>query len=298
MHSWVPVAILPNLSGGRAIDAEMVAFAPFDDARVAAMREAIPLFSDHAAELLTDKETVLQRFGFVTTNSISQIFLRRVIERHLKSSTPVSIVMAMPDHPWRGNGKDNASVRIAMTVVEPGVKEGALREVLREVGLDTDTPIVALDERHGPINADLTIGADVSKARELNSNRGLCSNGMKPLGTGFIVTPSVAVQLGLGRREGLDRHIRPYRNGRDLTARSRGVLALDFFGLSSDELQRRYPEAYQYLDSTVKPGREASAARSTTRDAQEYAEKWWLFCKPRQELREFIEGLHRFIVTV
>ena len=33
---------------------------------------------DRAAELLTRKGTTLQRFGFVTTNSITQVFQRRV----------------------------------------------------------------------------------------------------------------------------------------------------------------------------------------------------------------------------
>ena len=40
---------------------------------------------DHAAELLTRKGTVLRRFGLVTTNSISQVFQRRVMERHLRA---------------------------------------------------------------------------------------------------------------------------------------------------------------------------------------------------------------------
>ena len=40
---------------------------------------------DRAAELLTRKGTSLRRFGFVTTNSITQVFQRRVMERHLKA---------------------------------------------------------------------------------------------------------------------------------------------------------------------------------------------------------------------
>ena len=253
---------------------------------------------DHAAALLTVNGAILRRFGFVTTNSISQSFLRRVIERHLNAKSPVSIIMAVPDHPWRGNGKDNASVRIAMTVVEAGTRDGVLREVVREFDLASEAPTVDLNEKTGRINGDLTIGANVSLAQELISNKGLCSNGMKPLGAGFIVSSAVATQLGLEKRDGLERHIRPYRNGRDLTARARNVLALDFFGLSAEQLRMNYPEAYQHLAKTVKPAREASAASSSTRDAQEYAEKWWLFCKPRQELREFTSGLSRYIVTV
>ena len=43
---------------------------------------------DRAAELLTRKGTVLRRFGLVTTNSITQVFQRRVMERHLKAKKP------------------------------------------------------------------------------------------------------------------------------------------------------------------------------------------------------------------
>jgi hypothetical protein len=41
-----------------------------------------------------------------------------------------------------------------------------------------------------------------------------------------------AVELGLGRMPGLDRHIRHYRNGRDMTAVPRDVMVIDLFGLS------------------------------------------------------------------
>ena len=37
-------------------------------------------------------------------------------------------------------------------------------------------------------------------------------------GEGFIVTLDEAKHLGLGTVPGLDAHIRPFRNGRDLTA--------------------------------------------------------------------------------
>ena len=50
-------------------------------------------------------------------------------------------------------------------------------------------------------------------------------------GAGFLVTPEEAAALGLGRVDGLDAHIRPYRNGRDLTQTPRGVLVIDLFGL-------------------------------------------------------------------
>ena len=174
---------------------------------------------DHAADLLVRPGSVLRRFGFVTTNSITQVFQRRVVQRHLSAAAPVSIVMAIPDHPWTRTAPDAAAVRIAMTVCEAGSKPGTLLRVTRETVLESDAPDIECEELYGRINADLTVGTDVTTAEALSSNAGLCSPGVKLHGAGFIVTPFEAERLGLGRRPGLERHIRPYRNGRDLTAR-------------------------------------------------------------------------------
>jgi hypothetical protein len=71
---------------------------------------------DRAAEALSATGGRLERFGFVTTNSITQEFSRRVIARHLDGKAPVSLVMAIPDHPWTKATAESAAVRIAMTV--------------------------------------------------------------------------------------------------------------------------------------------------------------------------------------
>lgn len=99
---------------------------------------------DHAAELLTQSGTRLRRFGFVTTNSITQLFQRRTIERHLTGKRPLSIIMAIADHPWTKAGRDTAAVRIAMTVAQAGHHDGKLCTVLSEAGLDSDQPQIAL----------------------------------------------------------------------------------------------------------------------------------------------------------
>src|SRR5205823_679331 len=98
---------------------------------------------DRAAEILISRKTRLRRFGFVTTNSITQVFQRRVVERRIKAAQAVSIVLAVRDHPWTKASKDAAAVRIAMTVVEAGTREGVIREVVREERLETDEPLIA-----------------------------------------------------------------------------------------------------------------------------------------------------------
>jgi hypothetical protein len=242
---------------------------------------------DRAAEFLTAKGSPLRRFGFVTTNSITQEFSRRVMKKRMEAKTPVSLVMAIPDHPWTKAAADSAAVRIAMTVVAKGDQEG----VVRESALDSDEPVVELAERIGRINPDLTVGADVGSVISLSANDGVCSRGVALHGAGFIVTPDEAKYLGLGKRSGLEGHIRPYRNGRDLAAVSRGVMVIDLDGLSSNEVRERYPEVYQHLLVRVKPERD--------KNNEEYRKThWWLFGRRNTDLRSGLAHLNRYIATV
>ncbi|NEW91414.1 DNA methyltransferase [Rhodopseudomonas sp. BR0M22] len=246
---------------------------------------------DRAAELLTRKGTVLRRFGLVTTNSISQVFQRRVMEKHLKAKKPISLIMAIPDHPWTKATPDAAAVRIAMTVSVAGVNEGILQEVTREAKLDTDAPEISLAPVVGTINSDLTVGIDVTVATVLAANAGICSPGVKLHGSGFVVTRAEAERLGLGRRPGLDQHLKDYRNGRDLAARSRGSMVIDLFGLSCEEVRQKYPEVYQHIASTVKAERENNNRES-------YRLNWWTFGEPRKDLRPALADLERYIATI
>ncbi|WP_332683608.1 DNA methyltransferase [Bosea sp. (in: a-proteobacteria)] len=280
------------------------------DGYVAALRLAWPQMNesadlvmywwDRAAELLTRPDTALRRFGFVTTNSITQLFQRRVVERHLSARKPVSLLLAIADHPWTKAGKDAAAVRIAMTVAAAGRHDGRQLEVVSEAGLDSDQPQIEIVERTGRINPDLTIGVDATQALALLANESLCSPGVKLHGAGFIVKPDEAIALGLGRRPGLEAHIRPYRNGRDLTARPRGALVIDLLGLDAGEVRERFPEVYQHVKLTVKEEKDASG-RPVGRDAnnrQSYRDLWWVFGEPRRELRPALAGLQRYIATV
>ena len=253
---------------------------------------------DRAADLITRKGSVLRRFGFVTTNSISQVFQRRTLERYMAGKTPVSLVMAIPDHPWTKATPDAAAARIAMTVAEAGSRDGVLREVTSEAGLETDQPAIFFEERTGRIHADLTVGVDITKASELLGNSGVCHDGVKLHGTGFRLHPREAEWLGLGSKPGLDRYIRPYRNGRDLAKKSRDLMVIDLYGLAASDVRAAFPEIYQFLLERVKPVRDAEARRSGKKDAQTYAEYWWLFGKPRPDLRSACSALSRCIVTV
>lgn len=243
---------------------------------------------DTAADLTAEK--AITRFGLISTNSITQTFSRRVIARHLEARMPVSIVFAIPDHPWL-KAADRAAVRIAMTVAEAGKKQGHLHEVISEGDLNTDSPRVDIDDRTGKIGANLTIGANVAAAMPLLANDKLSSPGYKLHGAGFVVSPTEAAGLGLGRVKGMEQHILSYRNGRDLTSRPRGVMVIDMFGLSAQQVQDRFPTVYQRILEHVKPERDHNNRPS-------YKKNWWIFGEPRTELRAALHGLKRYVATV
>jgi len=204
-----------------------------------------------AAELTRTGKT--QRFGFITTNSITQTFSRRVVERPLGEKKPISLVFAVPDHPWVDDIYA-AAVRIAMTVGAAGDRLGRLATVTKEEqAVDKQGRDVNLDTRMGKIHANLKIGANLTSALLLQANENISSPGVKLHGSGFIVTPDQAQILGLGTVKGLEQHIRPYRNGRDLTGTPRGVMVVDLDGLSDTEVRQNFPMTYQHVFDYVEP---------------------------------------------
>jgi hypothetical protein len=84
---------------------------------------------DKAAQRVREKKA--QRFGFITTNSITQIFCRRVIQRHLDARNALTLAFAIPNHPW-ADGQGTAAVRIAMTVGTREKTAGILKTVTEE----------------------------------------------------------------------------------------------------------------------------------------------------------------------
>lgn len=129
----------------------------------------------------------------------------------------------------------------------------------------------------------------MTQAVPLKANEKTSCRGVSLHGSGFIVTPEEAKVLGLGAVAGLEHHIRPYLNGRDLNQRSRKLMAIDLFGLSIEDVQSRFPEVYQRLVDRVKPEREAKAIGGT-RDSIQYAKNWWLFGKTRNDFRPASQG--------
>ena len=239
----------------------------------------------------TVRQGQAERLGLITTNSLTMIFNRRVIEAHQTATPPLSLAYAVPDHPWV-DGVNGAAVRISMSVGVRGTVEGKLQIVIQEREAENGEVAVELLTRQGIIHADLTVGAKLTSTVKLRANAGVSSMGMMRAGKGFEVADEAAARkLGLGRIEGLSQRLRPFRNGKDLTNRPRGYWIIDLFGMSEAEVRRQYPEVYQWVLERVKPERDVNG-RSRLR------QQWWVFGEPRQGLRAALKGLSRYIATV
>lgn len=238
---------------------------------------------EKAAELAGSGQ--LRRFGFITTNSLRQAFNRKVLERHLLGKPPLSLVFAIPDHPWV-DAADGAAVRIAMTVGESGDSLGELDTVQSECSGQGEGLDVELVRSEGKLNADLTVGANVTAALPLAANAGISGMGVALHGAGFILDPEVAERL---RTEG-PAVIRGYLGGRDLLQQKRERYLIDFSGLSEAEARTSNPAAYQRVLDFVKPERDHNR-RDSIRNL------WWRFGWERPILRRALTGLSRYIGT-
>ena len=239
-----------------------------------------------AAELLIAKK--IEGFGLITTNSISQIFNRRIVQDALKSEK-IYISYAVPDHPWV-DSSDGAAVRIAITVCHPGQGKGILAEVLEARRHEADDYAVEFDENVGQIHSNLKIGANTSLAQSLNANKNLSSIGVKLYGPAFVIKSDQAKLLGRDDILGLDKYIKHYVDGQDITKRKRGLMVIDLDGLTSQEVLNKYPDVYHYIYTNVKPSRDLNKDKYRR-------ENWWLFGRKNTLMRKSIKGLRRYIGT-
>jgi hypothetical protein len=228
-----------------------------------------------------------KQFGFITTNSISQFYNRKILEQAFGKG--LCIGFAIPDHPWV-DSSDGASIRIAMTIGKLSAsKLGTLAVVTHETATEDGLSEVQIQSRIGEIQADLSIGAAVMQAKRLSSNAELCWQGCKLVGSGFQLSPAAAQKL-LAQEPQSRELIREYWAGSDLNKGRELRFVLDTFELSLEDLRSRFPVSFQWLFDHVKPEREQNQDRG-------FRESWWLFGRARPDLRRASERLHRIFVT-
>jgi hypothetical protein len=228
-----------------------------------------------------------RRFGFVTTNSISQTLNQQVVAAQLAGVPALALAYALPDHPWVDDG---AAVRVAMTVGAPS----PCGRVTLAVTVDERDESVQVEERIVPaLNSNLTVGADVTRAARLRSNAGLSHVGVGLHGRGFFLEIAEGrALLEASRNAGVvhaERYIRRTLNGRDLAQQERGGYLVDLHGVAETELRSLGP-IYQRVLDRVKPERDQNRRELRRRN-------WWLFGENAPNMRTAVAGCRRYIAT-
>ncbi|WP_198028760.1 class I SAM-dependent DNA methyltransferase [Mesorhizobium sp. WSM3626] len=212
-----------------------------------------------------------QRVGLVATNSIRGGANRKVLD---KIAAENRIFEAWSDEPWIVDGAD---VRVSLICFGHG------EDTLRLDGNDV-----------AEINSDLTAGTtNLTRAHRLTENLSVAFMG-DTKGGAFDIPGRLArewLQLPLNPNGKPNSDVlRPWRNGMDMTRRSRDMWIIDFGWEMSQQTASLYEGPFEHIKEHVLPER-----AQNRRDA--YRDRWWRHVEPRPGMWRALEGRNRVIVT-
>ncbi len=216
----------------------------------------------------------LQGAGLVSTNSIRGGANRKVLERIVETTR---IFEAWSDEEWINDG---AAVRVSL------LGFGPIFPVDRSNRLD-GAEVAA-------IHADLTAGEGINltQAKRLPENAAVCFEGIKKYGPFDIPGETARAWLAsTGNPNGRSNAdvLHPWINATDVVRNDSDTWVIDFTGLSVSDAAL-YEAPFQFALENVQPAR-AQDRNTKTR------EQWWLYERPRLEMRKALAPLPRFIVT-
>ncbi|MDA8217231.1 MAG: N-6 DNA methylase [Dehalococcoidales bacterium] len=237
----------------------------------------VPRFADlvcywfEVARKLVGEGRVM-RAGLLATQGIRGGANSRVLER-IKSTG--DIFWAYSDRNWILEG---ATVHVSMVGFDNG----------------TETSRVLDGLLINNINADLTSGVDLTMARRMTENAGVCFMGPSPKGP-FDIPADLAHEMLTapinvnGRPNSDSDVVRPVASGVDLTGRARGLWTIDFGQMPLDQAAQ-YELPFKHVLAHVYP------VRSKNRRAA-YAKRWWQYAEARPGMRQALAGQVRFLAT-
>ena len=207
------------------------------------------------------------RAGLLATSSIRGSANRDVLNR-IKDTG--DIFMAWSDRKWELPG---ASVRVSMIGFDNGKQ--------KERTLDGIPAIV--------IHSDLTAAVDITIARRLHENGGLCFKGTDKGGK-FDISEGFATQLLKADGKNAD-VVRPWVNARNLVRVRKKMWIIDFNQMTYEEA-KEYCLPMEYVETKIKPNRITNAEKLSR-------ERWWLHQRPRPNMRQAMldRRISRYICT-
>jgi type II restriction/modification system DNA methylase subunit YeeA len=215
--------------------------------------------------------------GLVATQSVRTGSSNKVLARIVETG---AIFDVWSDEPWVNDGAD---VRVSL-VAFGGNEHG---RPIRWEGMLADRIYSNLSSSRPGQE-----GLDFGTARLLRENARACFQGSKKIGS-FDVADTVARDwLKQPNASGLPNWdvLFPYRNGIDITRRSRDIWIVDFGLRCSLDEACLYELPFEYVLRTVKPERDANR-RETRKN------NWWRHGDGQPAMRAAVAGLVRYIVT-
>lgn len=214
------------------------------------------------------------RAGLVGTNSISQNKGRGASLDYVAAHGGV-ITAAVSTEKWPGDA--NVHVSIVNWVKDP------------------ETPPITFTLDEVPvagITTSLLPQTGLPKAAPLRANAGRSFQGPIPVGEGFVLSETEAKALLNDGGAPYTRVVRPYLIGDDITTdvEQRPRRWIIDFGTRPLEEAQRFPAALDIVEKRVRPDRLLNNDRG-------FREKWWLFGRPRGEMRSAIAGLPRYLAS-
>jgi type II restriction/modification system DNA methylase subunit YeeA len=136
------------------------------------------------------------------------------------------------------------------------------------------------------INADLTSRIDLTVCRNLEENSGVAFIGIQKSGPFDIANDKAEEMFPGNNPHGRSNKevIKHFINATDVMRRPRGKWIIDFGIDMPLEEAAKYEAPFEYVREYIKPKRNGSG-------------EWWLFTRPRPDLRDAIEELSSYIVT-
>jgi type II restriction/modification system DNA methylase subunit YeeA len=212
-----------------------------------------------------------KRVGLLATQKIRSIGNREVLKRIKQTG---DIFLAYSDRPWVLEG----------TTVHVSI-----------VGFDNGTEIHRILDGKSvtSINANLTAGTDLTKARRLKENLGISFMGDIKVGP-FDIDKATAQKMlaAKGNPNGRPNAdvIRPWVNGLDITRRPRGMWIIDFGVNMSEEEAAQYEIPFEYVKEHVKPQRVGNRM-------QKRAVHWWIHGDAAPRIRKPLQLLNPYVAT-
>ena len=187
------------------------------------------------------------------------------------------IFEAWSDEAWVNEG---AAVRVSLLGFGPFF------------GVDRSSRLDGLEVAN--IYADLTAGEGVNltQAKRLAENAGVCFEGIKKYGPFDIPGETARSWLAAaGNPNGRPNAdvLRPWINATDVVRNNSDTWVIDFTGLTESEAAL-YEAPFEFARENVQPAR-AKDRNTKTR------EQWWLYERPRLEMRKALAPMPCFIVT-